>query len=298
MLIDYNRIFFLDLRPWLLAKEPMVKYKILLQETELIKYNHQPVYDIEWTKPANVKQEYYQRFIENIGIGFLNDFQKELKSMKDPREKTYLIQSTIKSISSIVRDFNQVRTSTPSGGETVYVFETLKHQLVRLMLEAQEIKENIDQTIDEVYQTLFNEPAPNPEVIIDAAPISEELPLVEEEKPVYGEFRPRLEDFRSDSEGILSYDTIIKNPKRFAEVEQDLFLQGFIDSNYNFTHTHGLKNELAGIYHKLIDKDYFLPRDFDRLKDIKPRDIRKFLDHRYNVNLDKQFRQKAVVHNN
>lgn len=294
MLIDYNRIFFLDLRPWLLAKEPMVKFKLLLQETDLIKYNHQPVFDVEWTQPANVKQEYYQRFIENIGIGVLNDFQKELKSIKDQREKTYLIQCTVKNINSLVRDFNQVRTSAPAGGETVYVFETLKHQLARLMLEVLETKENMERTIDEVYQGLFNEPAPNPEVIIDAAPVSEELPLVEEEKPVYGEFRPRMEDFREEVNGILSYDTIIKNPKRFAEVEQDLFLQGFIDSNYNFTHTHGLKNELAGIYHKLIEKEYFVPRDFDRLKDIKPRDIRKFLDHRYQVNLDKQFRTQSL----
>jgi hypothetical protein len=115
--------------------------------------------------------------------------------------------------------------------------------------------------------------------------------LAEEEK----EFQLQLCDFRPEAKGVLSYDTIIKNPKRFAEFEEHLFLYGFIDEEYNFTNKHGMKSEMAQKYHQMIKEGYFFPRDFKRFKDILPRDIRKFLDHRYLVNLDKQFRNTLYI---
>ena len=103
-------------------------------------------------------------------------------------------------------------------------------------------------------------------------------------------FKALTNDFRDTSKGILSYEAIIKTPTRFASFEESLFQNGYIDENYKFVDKHGMKNEMAAIYHQLINKGYFHQHTFQPTKQIKDVDIRKFLDHRYQANLDKQFR--------
>jgi len=296
MLKDFNRILFLDLRPWLLAKEPMVKFKLLLQEMEDVSFNHQPLFDIDWDKAINARQSFYLKLIENAGTSFLNSFQSELKVTKDIREKNYLIHTKLGEIQSFIKEWCSVLGNITSSKDVVFVFDNLQHQLVRLFLEIQESKNGEVLSMDEVYEMLFSISAPNPEKIIDAPVILLSEAETHKAKENKRSFVPVMDDFRAELKGILSFDTIIKNPKRFAEAEMDLYLKGFIGVDYNFTHKHGLKNELATIYHEFIAKGYFNPRDFERLKDIKPRDIRKFLDNRYNVNLDKQFRTSMVNH--
>lgn len=291
MYISFNRIFYLEFRPWIIQNEPRVKLKNVLTELREMKYDHQPFFEVEWEQPANELQEFYIQYIECCGMEFLNDFYEEYLTILEPKEQLFFIHCMQKQLVTYLRELKNMKEISSASLETEFVYNTLKHQLIRLFLEVQENKTGSSKfSIDEVYRRWFNEEAPNPEVIIDAAPVAGVVEEEQEKLLTYTGFRPRMEDFREEAKGILSYDAIIKNPKRFAEVERDLFLQGFIDSNYNFTHKHGLKNELAKLYHKLIGEDHFLSRDFENLKDIKPRDIRKFLDHRYSVNLDKQFR--------
>lgn len=290
MLKDFNRILFLDLRPWLLAKDPMVKFKLLLQEMEDVPFYHQPLFDVDWDKPINARQSFYLKLIENAGASFLNSFQSELNSAKDIREKNYLIHTKLGEIQSFIKEWCSVLGNITSSKDVAFVFDNLQHQLVRLFMEIQESKNGDVLSMDEVYEMLFNTSAPNPERIIDAPVIVLSETATIKANEVNRSFVPIMDDFRAELKGILSYDIIIKNPKRFAEAELDLYFKGFIGVDYNFTHKHGFKNELATIYHEFIAKGYFNPRDFERLKDIKPRDIRKFLDCRYNVNLDKQFR--------
>ena len=52
-------------------------------------------------------------------------------------------------------------------------------------------------------------------------------------------------------------EAIIKTPTRFASFEESLFQNGYIDENYKFVDKHGMKNEMAAIYHQLINKGYF-----------------------------------------
>ena len=83
---------------------------------------------------------------------------------------------------------------------------------------------------------------------------------------------------------------LLKNDIRFAAFEEKLFENGYIDSDYRFTDKHGYKNELAQIYHHLISKRYFHPILFPEKLPITNLQIRKFLDHRYSTNIDRQFR--------
>ena len=146
-------------------------------------------------------------------------------------------------------------------------------------------------TEDDIYLTYFNHTAPNPSHIAEAVQIqvaspSAPWPATQTSKL----FKAISGDVRNDAKGILPYETIIKTPTRFASFEESLFQNGYIDENYNFTDKHGMKNELAAIYLQLMKKGYFNQRTFQPIKPIKDVDIRKFLDHRYQTNLDKQFR--------
>jgi hypothetical protein len=277
----------------MLAKEPQVKFKMLLSEIERASYKFQPAYEVEWPKPSTPKREYFTTIIENELVSYLNDYYGEMRLATNEKERLCLINRHLQPIKSFLEDLFLLFFSMRESDDIQYVLEYLKHQLIRLYLEViSEDRNQADQTdLEDLYETFFMQAAPIPAFIHNATPI-ETAVAMEEPKATYSlsEFEPIMGDFREEVKGILSYDTIIKNPKRFANFEKDLYLQGFIDQDYNFTHKHGLKNELAAIYHELISREYFSPRDFEKLKEIKPIHVRKFLDHRYQVNLDKQFR--------
>lgn len=290
MLKEFNRILFLDLRPWLIIKKPILKFKKLHQAIEELTYNHQPLYDVDWNKAINIRQAFYLKQIQNAGVDLLNTFQIDLQSIKDDREQNYLIHSKLTEIQFLMKEWSTFLLKAPDNKDVSFILDAIQHQLVRIYLEIQDAQNEELLSIDEVYIMLLNTIPPNPEKIIDAPVIELTItkPKVQQEKSF--PFVAVMDDFRPYQKGILPYEVIIKNAKRFAEAELDLYLKGFIDVNYNFTHKHGLKNEMAKMYHSFISNGYFSPRDFENLKDIKPRDIRKFLDLRYNVNLDKQFR--------
>lgn len=288
----YKRILFLDLRPALLEKIPLVKVKSLLLDLKGEQYHYQPLFEVEPERFVNARHEYYERVLNNASITFLNDFLTVLKASTNAVEKQYLINSALKQVSFYLLEC-YLWTSRPTNSISEAVVKpAMKHHLIRLYLEvsSEQMEEINERFIDEVYQRCFNEPTPVPTMIHEATIFVKSLePKV---SPVFSDsdFQIRMFDFRPEKKGILSFDTIIKNPKGFAEFEEHLFLYGFIDEDYNFTNKHGLKTEMAVKYHELINSGCFMPRNFKALKDIHARDIRKFLDHRYNVNLDKQFR--------
>jgi len=172
--------------------------------------------------------------------------------------------------------------------------------LIRLYLEIQEsYSENLkDEPLseEEIYLTYFNEQTPIPSLIIPADKINiVKSPLMIKKEESKKSFNARRSDIREDSKGVLSYEQIIKNQSRFAQIEEELFSNGFIDENYQYIDKHGQKQKFAAIYHQLIRKGYFNNRIFPGNKEIKSAVIRKFLDHRYNVDLDKQFRTWANI---
>lgn len=288
----FKRILFLDHRPNLTDSYPLAKFRFLLLDLEEVHYKYQPLYEVEKDRILSVVQEYYQRLIDNASINFFNEFQAEIRASKTREEKQYIIRCAIKQLNFYMLETLTWNERNSNTYPDLIIKTNMKHQLVRLYLEVMSETEELPtaDNMDEVYQRYFNEPAPVPSVIHDATTVVRAMDPKANSSEEEKEFQIRLCDFRPEAKGILSYDTIIKNPKRFAEFEEHLFLYGFIDEEYNFTNKHGMKSEMAEKYHQMIKEGYFFPRDFKRFKDILPRDIRKFLDHRYQVNLDKLFR--------
>lgn len=103
-------------------------------------------------------------------------------------------------------------------------------------------------------------------------------------------FIPKPFDFRGATKGILPFESIIKNKERFSEIEKELFAHDLMDENYDFKKKHGQIHVLSAVFQTLIKKGYFFKRDYVKKSEIKPLDIRKFLDHRYKADTDKQFR--------
>lgn len=288
----YRRILFLDLQPAILEKMPMVKIKLLLSELEPVQYQYQPLFEVEHERFLNARHEYYESLLNNESTSFLNEFRREMSLAQTDSEKKYLISRSLKQLEALLLDCFMWSVRPNNSISESIVKPAVKHHLIRLLLEVS-ADNNVDINelfIDEVYERYLFEHAPNPPLIHTSSIV---VVTKDPKRKVVSsgtDFQVRYEDFRQEKKGILSYDTIIKNQKRFAEFEEHLFLYGFIDSNYNFTNKHGMKTELAKKYHELINDACFMPRDFKLLKDIQARDIRKFLDHRYHVNLDKQFR--------
>ncbi|MCK9324038.1 MAG: hypothetical protein M0P69_00935 [Bacteroidales bacterium] len=309
----YNRILFLDLRPWLLSGVSELKFKQDVNGLKKAYYQVQPQFEVSFPKALNNKRKYFQALIDSEATEYLNHLHKQVNESINANAKKYhvhmaltrTLNEKLREIARVIQEqnyspeqydpkFGTLQTTTSTNDEA-FIICYLKHQLVRLYMEVQEcfpdqLKEE-PLTEDDIYLTYFNHTAPNPSHIAEAVQIQVTTPsaprLAAQPSKL---FKAISGDIRNDAKGILPYETIIKTPTRFASFEESLFQNGYIDENYNFTDKHGMKNELAAIYHQLMKKGYFNQRTFQPIKPIKDVDIRKFLDHRYQTKLDKQFR--------
>ena len=313
----FNKILFLDLRPWKNRSFTDDKFKTLFDKLQKVHFSFQPLYELTFPKPLTAKRKYYQLLIDSEVIQYLNNLYSIITSATNESEKFYWLHSTLtkvlvqkfKEVSKTINDNQYFLDSLNSKlkdknidsktQDEIYIIQLLKAQLIRMYLEIQNgftklltfdaLSEN------EILELYFTDPSPDKSYLIDAANLNLNLNLVPattlyKDKPSNVQFKAITDDIRKAKKGILDYKTIIKNPERFASIEEQLFNEDLIDLNYNFNDKHGQKQLMAAIYQKLIMKGYFNKKAFQPLKDIKHVDIRKFLDHRYNTNLDKQFR--------
>jgi len=313
----YNAILFLELRPWLNSDEPDLKFRQRFAEVEKEYYTYRPNYELDFIKPLSYFRKYYKAIIDREAVIFLNDLHTNVTASETVEEKKYHVHTALaRTLSRTFRDVVQILTernyspdhfdlnlgSNPKNrslSDESFVVHYLKHELVRLHLEIQESytdylkEERLSE--EEVYFKYYNESAPQPSLIIPAEnypdiPSPVTLKTEEQEKEYGTTFKSLRSDLRPEEKGIYSYDQLIKNPSRFAQFEEDLYSHELIDQNYQFQNKHGQKQYLAACYHQLIRKGYFRDRIFPGNIQVKPLFIRKFLDHRYNTNVDKQFR--------
>lgn len=316
LLETYHRIFFLDLRPWLTANEQEAKFKQLLAETPKEYYVYQPNFDISFSKPISSIRKYYIQLINSEAANFLNTIHAEIASSITDSEKKYIVNHAINHLlKQAFSEINKIiieRGYTPeqfdesikilpnqiSLSNQSFILHYLKHQLVRLFMEVQETFSYylIEPTLSpcDIYHQYYQEPIPNPPIVVKRERITNlKGSIPTKEVNIIPAFNAIRGDFRSEKKRTYTYDQLIKNPSRFAQVEEQLFQNGYIDQNYNFTDKHGQKQFLAAFYHQLIHKGYFNQRAFPGNIKVKDLDIRKFLDHRYNADVDKQFRNWA-----
>jgi hypothetical protein len=118
------------------------------------------------------------------------------------------------------------------------------------------------------------------------------LPLKPAKEKIINEFRPVKGDIRDNLLSKADYG-IVKNPDRFAAVEERLVEYDIIDDSYHFIKNKKQSNHtlLAAVYRELIDKNYFRRNIIGTAKKYTDTDIRKYLDERYGTDTSQQFRK-------
>jgi hypothetical protein len=277
----FQNILFMELRPWMATGITEAKYKQLLLEIKKEHFSFQPLHDVDFPKPLNAKRKYYYALIENDVIQYLNIFTSCISGALNENEKKYWVHNSLNKIlpqkfkdTKEVIEFHKydLEKIIGSSGNSAafddgYIIQFLRLQVLRIFLEIQDAYK--DYASDEVFS--FEEL--NAKYYSDSLPKSfiKEATKLKLNSPTDSpriksptiQFVPRPFDFRPDAKGILSYKAIIKNADRFSRFEERLFTNELIDENYNFPGQ----------------------------QPIKPVEIRKFLDHRYNSKTDKQFRE-------
>ncbi len=304
----FQNILFMELRPWMAAGIADVKYKQLLLEIKKEYFFFQPLFEVDFPKPLNAKRKYYYALIENEVIQYLNVFTACIAGALNENEKKYWVHNSLnKILAQKLKDSKDVIESRKyqipnildSSGNSAafddaYIIQFLRVQVLRIFLEIQNAyKAYVSDELfsfEELNAKFYSDSLPNT-LVKEATRIklSTSINLHEIEQPI--QFKPIARDFRKEAKGILSYETIVKDADRFARVEEQLRINNLIDDDYNSQNKHGNVQELAAIIQTLIQKGYFNKLKFPGAKQIKPVEIRKFLDHRYNSNTDKQFRE-------
>jgi hypothetical protein len=124
-------------------------------------------------------------------------------------------------------------------------------------------------------------------------PVVEE-PIVEEAVVSYEEksFEPIMCDTRPLVNGVLSYADIVAHKTKFAQLEKELFGYELLDTEYRFKRKpHGNVMKMAAVYRMAIQMGYFAKhyfRDKRRIA-VTANDVRLFLNHRYDTNIERQF---------
>lgn len=108
-----------------------------------------------------------------------------------------------------------------------------------------------------------------------------------------GYFVAPQKDIKPKLKSLPTYDEIIFNANKMREIEFELYKDGIINAELNFIpcKANSHKRLLAAVYYELINHGYF-KKHFDRAnRNFTPSDYRKFMDNRYSVDTDQQFRK-------
>ena len=309
----YNDILFLNLRPWIFGKQTDSKIRQLLSEIKEENYKTPPKYEVTFIKPLSNIRKYYQKIIDNEDINYLNELHTAISNTLNKAEKEYIVSCAINKI--IAQKMNETaevineRKYTPEQfdlkrqskisdthlADESYILHLLKHHLVRLTMEIQEFYSQYLTEIlspEEIYNKYFNETSPKEKYISDANNYSETYQVndIKQQKLTKATFKIIKGDIHPGKKDVALYNDIIRNPDRFGRFEEQLSIHQFINENYFYCGKQGYKNKLAIIVHLLIEKNYFNNFNDTERRKITPRDIIKFINHRYDIDIDKQFR--------
>lgn len=303
----YHNLLLID-RPWLSANSDQ-KYQQLLPSVSKENYAQQPLYELTFPKALTPKRKYFFAVIENEARRYINAIHSLIKDASNEKEKKYWIHNTLtkKLKDKFVETENAIkanefiflaindRQQTAAHKDNAYILQLLKYALIRIYVEIQDSYRDYvtDEPMTEadILGTYFQtEEVPDQTFITNAPDYklpkgSRPIDVKEEVK-----FQPIRADFRPAGKGVLKYTDIIANPDKFALFEAELFQQELINQQYEFAKKHGQVSELAAAYHVLIKKKYFNQFYFPGKKKVTDLHIRKFLNHRYNANIDKEFR--------
>jgi hypothetical protein len=301
-----NDILFHTLAPWLEANQKQDKFKVLLPDTILIPAQS-AFYEVDYLPPLNPKCKYYSIQIHNSAVSFFSKFSESFNSaLYDDQKKFLVVKALDKQISQKLADTAQViaqrnynfseinRPQNSAIRDEIYVIHFIKHYLIWLYLELREIvQEQVTHDyLDEaaLYAYFFQEYEFTTRLKEVPDEIKQEIKEEQRSRTISKKFKSRPYDFRATAAGIIAFDDIVQNTERFNLFEQELFERGYIDEEYNFisnkqkSHT----ERFALIALTMINKGYL--RKVNLGKQITSLQYRKFIQHRYQVDIDRQYR--------
>lgn len=308
----FNSLLFIHC-PWHERNRSENKFQQQLHKLPKEVLENQPLLELKFLKPLTQRKKYYHAVINNEAVSYLNTFHKAMKAAVTKDEKKYQIQKALvkqlrkkmKETSSIINDnefyleniFPVSRKSQTVAElkDDIYIIQLIKYKLIWLYLEIQNsypaqlpqdaVEEN------DLLEMYFTELPPATSFFVTAPELN--LPKLVQpviKKETAKPFIIQKKDFRDPAKGVPTYEQLIANPDKFAKVEKELFDQGLINDQYNFQKKHNQISEFAALYQVLLKKKYFIPYYFPGKKKVTDLLVRRFLNHRYNANIDKEFR--------
>jgi len=312
-LIKFRDILSGNLKPWLDNIATKEQFKLRNTELPIIAPTQPIIYCLSFTKAYSPKTIYYSRLITNAATEYTNEVKSIFNENDSVNIRTSLIYSALRKeftplfgsiselfdedYSSEYLDIMNLKKTTPAHKENTFILHFIKATTIQLYLEIQELGKDFLKTeyleLKDLHFQFFNESIPEFYSITKqelANTIVSKPTFVEAQKTHKKTFVPILDDIRTSKKGVASFHDLVRNPRRFGSFEEKLFQNDFINDEYSFCGKHGYKNQLAIIYHLLIEKNYFNKFNDTNKKLISSKEIIKFLNHRYDIDVDKQFR--------
>ncbi|CAN5188994.1 hypothetical protein BH09BAC2_BH09BAC2_13140 [soil metagenome] len=308
----FNTLLFIDC-PWHDKNPSENKFQQQLHKLPKVSVENQPLLELKFLKPLSERRKYYSAIIKNEAVSYLNAFHKTMKAEATDDEKKYQVHKSL--VKQLRKKLKETESIVASKGfsfqniepaqkklqgdskfkEDVYIIQLLKYQLIWLYLEIQNsylpyLSQDVLEESD-FYEIFFSEPEPDKSLFAKAP----ELNLPKLVQPVMAKekgkpFIVQKKDFRDPAKSVLTYDQLIANPDKFAQVEREFFEQGLINDQYKFKEEHNQVKEFAAAYQVLQKKNYFNKYYFPGKKKVSDLHIRKFLNHRYIAKIDREFR--------
>ena len=308
----FSKLLFIDC-PWHDKNPSESKFQQQLHKLPKLSVENQPLLELKFLKPLSERRKYYSAIIMNEAVNYLNAFHKTMKADATGDEKKYQVHKSL--IKQLRKKFKETEGIIESKGfyfenieaaqkktqvdsklkEDIYIIQFLKYQLVWLYLEIQNNylpylpQDALEET--DIHDMFFSDPAPAKSFFVDAPALNlpkpvQSIVIKENAKP----FVVQKKDIRESGKGILTYEQMIANPDKFARAEIEFFEQGLINDQYKFKEEHNQVKEFAAAYQVLQKKNYFKKYYFPGKKEVTDLHIRKFLNHRYIANIDREFR--------
>lgn len=288
--------------------------------------------NVDVPKDVQQRKVCFGLLVENEGKQFLNALQHEIDAAYNECERSYLAYEALNVLeqklerTALLIEYHtpKVEPSYPfypysciaaqtSMPDVLYVLQLVKNQLIHLYLEVRDAykKYHVPQKpLMGVYGACIDEwkygsldagdmSVGEPVAAFGAEEgkkIVERKKIVEVIKTDEPGFKPLMYDVRPQVKGVLAYDDIVDNKLKFARLEVALFDNDLIEPDYQFKKKpHGNVMMMAAVYWVAIKKGYFRKHYFKErhLTAISAHDVRKFLNHRYQINILRQFQNFA-----
>ncbi len=260
----------------------------------------------------SLRQQWYEQLIRQDEILFSNNFIERLNTEKDSEHKEYLIYIAGKELINLMKEVQQLPENLQKHTlEDVFGLKTAdilrihqdEEQIIRLIkavlaalyLDIQTRSKSTMQRspiMDEkaIYKYIYLEEMEDGSLIKEADYIPVPLTKVQiKDDFVFVPLRGDREDLHNLK---VRYEDIVKSDAFFS-LEEILFEYGLLNR-----HGHFIKNKskshnkaMAAVYHRIVDLNFFRKTNLNAKKEIKPPDIRAYLDRRYASDLTQEFRK-------